>query len=58
MRGWVNPVKKENLGWKSFFSDNIVWSSKNLWKMISADVKADIKQQEIQYLVVVSYEFP
>ena len=25
---------------KSFFSDNIELSSKNLWKMISADVKS------------------
>ena len=27
------------------------WSSKNLWKMISADVKANIKQQEIKQAV-------
>ena len=30
-----------NLG--NFFSDNVEWSSKNLWKMISADVKANGK---------------
>ena len=37
---WVNPLRKENLT-KIFFSDNVEWSSKNLWKMISADVKAN-----------------
>ena len=42
---------------KIFFSGNIKWSSKNLWKRISADVKANIKQQEIKDLVVVSYKF-
>ena len=52
-----NLLKKENSGRKSFFSDNIEWSSKNLWKMISADVKANIKQQEIKDLVGVSYRF-
>ena len=26
---------------KIFFTDNIEWSSKNLWKMKSADVKAN-----------------
>ena len=40
-----------------FFSDNIERSSKNLQKMIPADVKANIKQQEIKDLVVVSYKF-
>ena len=30
---------------------------KKLYKMISADLKADIKQQEIQELVVVSFIF-
>ena len=27
---WVNPLKKENLRWKSFFLDNVEQSSKNL----------------------------
>ena len=27
---WVNPLKKENLWWKSFFLDNVGRSSKNL----------------------------
>ena len=37
----MNPLKKKNLRRKSFFSDNLKWSSKNLGKMISADVKAN-----------------
>ena len=24
-----------------FFSDNVEWSSKNLWKMVSVDVKTN-----------------
>ena len=55
--GWVNPLKKKNSWRKYFFSDNIEWSSKNLWKMTSADVKANIKPQEIKNLVGVSYKF-
>ena len=38
--GWVNQLKKENF-WQIFFSVNVEWSSKKLWKMISADVKAN-----------------
>ena len=30
---WVNSLKK--------FTNNTAWSSKNLWKMISTDVKAN-----------------
>ena len=41
---WMKPLKKENLWQKSFSSDNTEWSSKNLWKMISADVEPNIKQ--------------
>ena len=33
-------MKKENL-WLKSVKDNIELSSKNLWKMISADAKAD-----------------
>ena len=47
--GWVNPLK-------NIFSDNIEWSFKIFWKMISADVKANIKQQETKDLVAVSYK--
>ena len=28
---------------KFFFPDNVEWSSKNLWKIISANVKANVK---------------
>ena len=38
---WVNPLKKQTLWQKSFFfSDNVEWSSKNLWKIIFAAEKA------------------
>ena len=49
-------VKKGQFVTKIFFSDNnIKWSSENLWKMISADVKAN--QQEINKdLVTISYK--
>ena len=53
---WVNLIKKENL-WQIFFSDNVEWSSKNYWKMISVDVKANLKQQELKDLGAVSYKF-
>ena len=40
--GLNGSVKKGKFKTKIFFSDNAVeWSSKNLWKMISADVKAN-----------------
>ena len=54
---WVNPLKKENSRQISFFSDNVVWSSKNYWKMISADVKSNIKEQKIKDLVTASDKF-
>ena len=47
----VNLLKNEKLWWKSFFANNVEWSSKNLWKMMSADVKANIKQEEIKDMV-------
>ena len=39
--GLSESIKKKNLWQKPFFSDNVEWSSKILWKMISADVKAN-----------------
>ena len=39
--GLSEAVKKGKFVMKIFFSDNVEWSSKNLWKMISADVKAN-----------------
>ena len=43
---WVNPLKKENLG------QNLLYKN-----MISADVKADVKQQVIKELVPISSNF-
>ena len=40
-------VKKGESMTKIFFSDNVEWSSKNLWKMMSGN----IKQQEVKDLV-------
>ena len=40
-RGVSESVKKGKFVMKIFFSDNAEWSFKNLWKMISADVKAN-----------------
>ena len=50
---WMNPLKKENLRRKSFSNE---WSSKKLWKIISTDIKTDVKQ-EINKLLAVSYNF-
>ena len=52
----VNPLKRKSCD-KNLFSDNVEWSSENVWKMMPADVKANIKQQEIRDLVAVSYNF-
>ena len=41
---------------ENLFLDNVDWSSKSLWKMMSANVTANIKQ-EIKCLVAVSYIF-
>ena len=38
-----------------FFFDNVEWSSKNLQKTISAGVKANVKEQEIKNLMLVSW---
>ena len=43
--------------WPKSLIFNVEWISKNLWKMISADVQANIKQQEVKVLVTVSYKF-
>ena len=52
--GWglSESIRKGKFMTKIFFSNNIEWSFKNLWKMMSADVKANIKQQEIKDPVV------
>ena len=51
----MDPLNKEKLQWKSF-SVNFEWSSKKLRKIISTDIKTDVKQ-EIKGLVVISYKF-
>ena len=43
-RGLSESIKKGKFVTKIFFSDNVEWSSKMLWKMMSADVKANTKQ--------------
>ena len=52
--GKFKSIKKGKFVTKIVFPDNVERSSKNLWKMISAHVKANIKQgikeQEIKYL--------
>ena len=55
---WIREiVKKGKFVTKIFFSDNVEWSSKNLWKMIFADVKANKNNTKIKDLVVASYKF-
>ena len=40
---WVNnPNKIGKLVTKIFFSDNVEWSSKKLWKMMSVDARANV----------------
>ena len=53
--GWIKLLKKENLRRKSF-SDKVGWSSKTLKKIISSDVKTDVKQK-IKEMVAASYNF-
>ena len=38
----VNPLKMKICD-ENLFSDKVTWSSKKLWKMISVDVKANVK---------------
>ena len=55
--GGLSEAVKKKICDKNLFSNNIEWNSKKLWKIISADAKANIKQQEIKELVAVSYTF-
>ena len=50
--GLIESVKKGKIVMKIL--DIVEWS---LWKMMSANVKATMKQQEIKDLVAVSYIF-
>ena len=56
-KSFSESVKKRKLLTKIFFSGNFEWSSKNLWKMMSAGVKKCNIKQEIKDLVAVSYNF-
>ena len=40
-RGLSESIKKWKFVTSLFFSDNVEWSSKNMWKMIFDDVKAN-----------------
>ena len=42
---WPNALKREICD-KNIFSDNAEWSYEKLQKMISADLKTDVKQYE------------
>ena len=50
-------VKKGKFVTKIFFQIMLNEILKSHMKMISADVKANVKQYEIKYLVAVSYKF-
>ena len=51
-------IKKRKIRDKNFFfSDNIEWGSRNMWKMMSADVKANVKQYNKQIIEVVSVSY-
>ena len=55
MGGFENEsVRKVKFETKIFFSDNAEWSSNNLWKMVSVDVKAN-KTTRIKDLVALSF---
>ena len=59
MGSFNESVKKEKFVARIFSTDNAEWSFQNLWKMISADVKAhkNIKKKEIKDPEPVSYKF-
>ena len=48
----ISPRQIPTFADKNLFSDNVEWSSKYLWKMMSADVKTNVKQ-EIKDLVLI-----
>ena len=55
--GVPESIKKGKFVTKISFSDNVEWSSKNLWKMISADVKANKNnnKQKIWWLYLTNF---
>ena len=50
-------IEKGKIVMKISFSDNVESSSEKLWKMISADVKIDVKTRNERTMVTVSYKF-
>ena len=53
--GWIREKRKARV--ENLFVENDEWGSKKLLKMIFTDVKADVKQQEVNELVAVSCMF-
>ena len=50
-------IEKGKIVMKISFSDNVESSSEKLWKMISADVKINVKTRNERTMVTVSYKF-
>ena len=50
--GVSESIKKEKFVMKIFFPDNVEWSSKNLWKMKSADEEAKRRSGGLSYKVL------
>ena len=50
-------IEKGKIVMKISFSDNVESSSEKLWKMISADVKLNVKKRNERTMVTVSYKF-
>ena len=55
--GLVILLIKENF-WQKSFIDNFESNSGKLWKIISADVKAEVKQREIKSAVYTCRQNP
>ena len=53
---WPNALKREICD-KNIFSDNVEWSYEKLRKMISADLKTDVKQYEKRLSPINLYEY-
>ena len=45
---WMNPLKSKICD-ENLFSDNVVWTSKNYRKIISADVKSNINDKKWKF---------
>ena len=53
---WPNALKRKICD-KNLFSDNVEWSYEKLRKMISADLKTDVKQYEKRLSPINLYEY-